>query len=189
MSGHHLSGVQGQLGWRDGGGNTRPILERALHKVDTLPVKDAGMPLDRRDGVVGLWQLGQALQLAVSAVSDAAAYSGAFLTYDQLQKQLNAKVHKPQPDDPEFDPSGISYDNDFEREVARQVRYRRTLQACETELRDTERIRRQFGYGWRNYLAYAEDAVGKLSADKTGADPTPNPLPAFFGAISVFAYS
>lgn len=154
------------------------VLERALQKIDPLPVKADGTPLDARDGVVGTWQVGNALKLAVDAVSDAAEYTGDWMTYDQLQKQLNAKLHKPDPDDPEFDPPGIAYDSDFERTVAKQVRFRRALQAYETEYREIERIRRQFGYGHRNYLAYAEQVIGKLKAGD-GQARDPNPLTAF----------
>ncbi len=152
------------------------ILERALHKIDKLPVKADGTPLDARDGVVGTWQLGHALKLAVEVVSEAAEYTGDWLSFAQLQKQLNAKLHKPHTDDPEFDPPGVGYDSDFERTVARQVRYRRALKAYETEYRETEQIRRQFGYGLRNYLAYAEHTIGKLG---DGAADTQNPLTEF----------
>ncbi len=156
-----------------------PILERALHKIDQLPIKADGSPRDVRDSVVGTWQLDNALSLAVEAVSEAAAYSGQWLTYDQLQKSLNAKRLKPHPDDPEFDPPDVTYDTSIERTVARQVRYRRALKAYEADVRETETVRRQFGYGQRNYLAYAQHAVERLVAGDKGTRGVPNPLTQF----------
>ena len=132
----------------------RSVLEKALHQVDTLPVKADGAPLDQRDGVVGIWRVGDALHLAVEAVSDAARFTGKFLTYEALQRRLNAKDAKPvapDPADPRFDPLGISYDTPEEQQIARRYRYTQAQTAYERELRDylayaqeTERLRREF---------------------------------------------
>ncbi|MDJ0627633.1 MAG: hypothetical protein QNJ44_05190 [Rhodobacter sp.] len=166
------------------------ILEKALHKVDSLPIKSDGLPFNPADGVVGTWQLRDALMLAVEAVSDAARYTGQFLTYDEVQRLLNSKEVKPappDPNDPSFDPPHISYDSPEERLIARRYRYQQaqktyeqTLQTYQRNTADADRIRRSFGYGLTHYLGYARASLAEMAAS-SGGEAVADPLSAFLG--------
>ena len=150
-------------------------LQRALADLDTLPVNAAGLPVNANDGVIGRWQLGQALDLAVAVLSRVAADSDQFLTFEQLQRLLNAKADKlpdkPSPDDPIFDPPGMRYDNDTERLIARRYRYQQALNryhealhAAQEKTQRADHLRRHYGYGAGQYLRYADDALAQLSS-------------------------
>lgn len=166
-----------------------PILEKALHKVDTLPIKSDGQPLDGNDGVIGSWQLQNALTLAVDAVNDAANYTGEFLSYDALQLLLNHKTPKPaapDPHDPFFDPPHISYDSPQERLIARRYRYQQALNAHEAVLytyqkdaTEADRLRRHFSYGKTSYLDYAKTALVALAKKHTDDALPVDPMSAF----------
>ena len=144
-----------------------PLLQQTLLALDTLPVDGAGQILDPSNGVIGYWQLDQSLDLAVAVLSQIAEGNEDCLTYDELQRLLNAKAEKlpdrPHPDDPVFDPPGMSYASETDRLIARRVRYnlarekyRATLAAHQTQAAHAEEARRRYGYGRVNYLAYAE---------------------------------
>ncbi|MGB0900974.1 helicase HerA domain-containing protein [Halocynthiibacter sp.] len=156
-------------------------LERALQQVDNLPVDMGGLPVNANDGIVGHWQLENAVVLAVEAMSKVARTSGKFLTYDEVQRCLNAKDQRPiapNPDDPQFDPPHISYDSPEERQIARAYRYQQayksyeqTLQTYQKTAAETDKIRRSFGYGLAHYLGYAQHALAGLEASPDGETP------------------
>lgn len=156
-------------------------LEHALRQVDDLPIDADGQPIHSGDGIIGDWQLGNALGLAVEALSTAAKTTGRFLTYDEVQRCLNAKDRRPvapSPDDPKFDPPHISYDSPEERQIARAYRYQQAYKTYEKALQtyqettaSTDQIRRSFGYGLEHYLGYAQHALAGLAAPSEDETP------------------
>lgn len=154
--------------------------QQALKAIDTLPLDPAGNLIDPNDGVIGHWQLEQALQLAVGVFSRVAADTGQFLTYDELQRRLNVKAEKlpdkPVFDDPSFDPPGQQYSQPEDRQIAHRWRYNQalklyheTLQTHQKNAANTDQIRRRFGYGLAHYLGYVDDAVAELAQASSGA--------------------
>lgn len=162
-------------------------LENVLKTLDPLPVDHNGQPINSDDGIIGTWQLDNALALTVDVLSEVASQTGQFLTYEaydkvQMHQDNPEKPNKPaEPDDPIYDPPGIEYDQPLDRRVAKKIRYTRThnaylasLQTYQTQTANADQIRRSFGRGRRHYLGYVDAQISKMEgAQQAGNAESP----------------